>query len=242
MHTQQNSLFMQARASEKVYHEQLYRQKTLFSKGSWLAKPVQLVMDTFDQYFSDQKDVSILDLGSGVGRNAIPLAQRLEHTRAVTCVDILDVAIDQLRAYAKQYAVMDRIIPVRTAVEDFLIAQNTYDYMVSISCIEHVETKEILKRILQHMITGTKAGGVHCLMIQSDICWIDVENGMSLTPVVELNMQTEDLLALLRTCYEGWNIKTCSIKQWKVPMMYEEKNIILESDCVSFVAQKKKRL
>lgn len=59
------------RQEEKNYHEQ-YK---LFEAGSWLFKPVKTVMDLMN-HFDGQNNLQVLDLGSGVGRNSIPIAKK----------------------------------------------------------------------------------------------------------------------------------------------------------------------
>lgn len=61
------------RQEEKKYHDLCYEQYKLFEAGSWLYKPVKTVMDMLN-YLEEQKDLQILDLGSGVGRNSTPIA------------------------------------------------------------------------------------------------------------------------------------------------------------------------
>lgn len=80
------------RNEEKKYHDLCYEQYKLFETGSWLYKPVKTVMDLID-HFEGQKNLQVLDLGSGVGRNSIPLAQKIK-TLAVllhvlTCLILL---------------------------------------------------------------------------------------------------------------------------------------------------------
>ncbi len=63
------------RQEEKKYHDLCYEQYKLFETGSWLYKPVKTVMDLMD-YFEGKNNLQVLDLGSGVGRNSIPIAQK----------------------------------------------------------------------------------------------------------------------------------------------------------------------
>lgn len=66
------------RQEEKKYHDLCYEQYKLFETGSWLYKPVKTVMDMMD-YFERQNNLQVLDLGSGVGRNSIPIAQKIKN-------------------------------------------------------------------------------------------------------------------------------------------------------------------
>lgn len=65
------------RHEEKKYHDLCYEQYKLFETGSWLYKPVKTVMNLMN-YFEGRNNLQVLDLGSGVGRNSIPLAQKIK--------------------------------------------------------------------------------------------------------------------------------------------------------------------
>lgn len=97
------------RQEEKKYHDLCYEQYKLFEIGSWLYKPVKTVMDLID-YFEGQNNLQVLDLGSGVGRNSIPIAQKIQNSSGtVTCVDLLDSALTKLQNYSKEYGVINNI-------------------------------------------------------------------------------------------------------------------------------------
>ncbi|QTH45783.1 methyltransferase [Cohnella sp. LGH] len=84
------------REEERKYHEALYENQKLFAKGSWLAKPVRTVMEALES-FAAYDYVRVLDLGCGVGRNSIPIAQFLQaRSGEVVCVDLLVSALSKL--------------------------------------------------------------------------------------------------------------------------------------------------
>ena len=62
------------RKAEAESHTQAYTSYSLFSPGSWLAKPVKTVLELLP-LFEGCTQFAALDLGSGVGRNCIPVAQ-----------------------------------------------------------------------------------------------------------------------------------------------------------------------
>ena len=90
------SQLQQIRHAEELSHTEMYNSFALFAPGSWLAKPVRTVLELlplFDGYSSFRA----LDLGCGVGRNSIPIAQHFQNTPCrVDCVDILPLAIEKL--------------------------------------------------------------------------------------------------------------------------------------------------
>lgn len=64
------------RQAEAESHTQAYTNHSLFSPGSWLAKPVKTVLELLP-LFEGYTQFTALDLCSGVGRNCIPVAQHI---------------------------------------------------------------------------------------------------------------------------------------------------------------------
>ena len=96
------------RQEEKKYHDLCYEQYKLFEAGSWLFKPVKTVMDLMN-HFDGQNNLQVLDLGSGVGRNSIPIAKNKNTSGTVTCVDLLNSALTKLQIYSKEHDVFEAI-------------------------------------------------------------------------------------------------------------------------------------
>jgi methylase of polypeptide subunit release factors len=66
--------FNRARRKEIEYHEKFYAETELFQPGSWLSRPVKVVLESLPQ----KDNIQVLDLGCGVGRNSIPIAQQIQ--------------------------------------------------------------------------------------------------------------------------------------------------------------------
>jgi hypothetical protein len=66
--------FVRARRETIRYHEMLYRSTSLGARGSWLAHPHPLVMDSLGLV---TRPVHAYDLGAGVGRHTLPLVTGL---------------------------------------------------------------------------------------------------------------------------------------------------------------------
>ena len=97
------------RMEEKKYHDFCYENFSLFESGSWLHKPVKTVIELLEDY-KDQEYLSVLDLGSGVGRNSIPIAESMKNRWGkVICVDVLESAIDKLLLYSQKFGVEQSI-------------------------------------------------------------------------------------------------------------------------------------
>ncbi len=108
------------RHEEKKYHDSCYDNYKLFEPGTWLHRPVRTVLDLLSQ-FEDYERLDVLDLGSGIGRNSIPIAEFMKDGRGgqVVCVDFLESALGKLSEYAEQYEVSAFIEPVLSDIDHY---------------------------------------------------------------------------------------------------------------------------
>ncbi len=226
------------RNEERKYHDLCYEQYKLFGTGSWLYKPVKTVMDLMD-YFEGQTNLQVLDLGSGVGRNSIPIAQKIKNASGtVTCVDLLDSALTKLQTYSKEHDVFEVIKTEQAAIENYYIAPNTYNYIVAVSSLEHVQSEEDFKKVLHSMKKGTKIGGINCFIINSNIQEIDLHTNEELVALIEINLPTEDMLHLLKSIYKEWQEIEIEIKELAYNIVRNERHIQLKTNAITFVFQK----
>lgn len=197
--------FNRARKEEMDYHEKFYRENELFQPGTWISKPVKIAMDSFDLLELD--NINALDLGCGVGRNCIPLAQRLEGRHGmIYCVDLLHSAIDILNLNAKKYRVEDRIVPIVADAEYYEIQDNFFDYILACSCLEHVSAVESFHKVIKRMQLGTRNHGINCILMSTEVSEKDLESGVEREGLIELNMSTDSTFEILRREYTEWDI------------------------------------
>ncbi|EEK81137.1 hypothetical protein bcere0010_52630 [Bacillus cereus ATCC 4342] len=195
-------------------------------------------MDLMD-YFEGQNNLQVLDLGSGVGRNSIPIAQKIQNSSGtVTCVDLLDSALTKLQTYSKEYGVINNMKTEQAAIENYYIQRNTYDYIVAVSSLEHVQSEEGLKKVLHSMKEGTKSGGMNCLIINSNIQEIDLHTNEELDALIEINLPTEDMIHLLKSIYKEWKEIKVEIKELVYNIVRDERIIQLKTNAITFVVQK----
>ncbi|KAA0788761.1 class I SAM-dependent methyltransferase [Bacillus sp. BPN334] len=226
------------RNEEKKYHDLCYEQYKLFETGSWLYKPVKTVMDLMN-YFEGQNNLQVLDLGSGVGRNSIPIAQKIKNANGtVTCVDLLDSALTKLQTYSKEHDVFEVIKTEQAAIENYYIQPDTYDYIVAVSSLEHVKSEEDLTNLLHSMKKGTKTGGINCLIINSNIQEIDLHTKEELDALIEINLPTEHMIYLLKNIYKKWKEIKIEIKELAYNIVRNGKHIQLKTNAITFVVQK----
>jgi len=230
--------FHHARLEEMKYHEKFYGETTLFQPGTWLSKPVKVVMDLLEEVILD--NAKVLDLGCGVGRNSIPIAQRLQaFNGTVDCVDLLPIAIQKLMDHAEEYKVSDIIHAVTADAEYYEIQPDHYDYIVACSCLEHVTDIEAFKTVVSRMIEGTKADGINCILMSTEVREYHFDLNKEVDGIIELNLKTQEAIALLRDSYKGWDILIeRHIPQTVVETKYG-KDIEFRGNWLTFAARKK---
>lgn len=194
------------RREEKKYHDSCYENYTLFEKGSWLYKPVKTVLEQLS-LLKGKQDIRVLDLGSGVGRNSIPIANEIKSSNGkVVCVDLLSSAIKKLSQYCKEYGVEQVIELVQSDIAEYQIKQKEYDYIVAVSSLEHVASESIFDSVLEKMAAGTKEGGLNCIIVNSEVEEVDIETNEQLDALMEVNLKTEDMIHKIRGIYNGWEV------------------------------------
>ncbi|MEV5024586.1 class I SAM-dependent methyltransferase [Paenibacillus sp. LPE1-1-1.1] len=230
------------REEEKKYHEACYEQNRLFEEGSWLHKPVKTVLNLL-ALFDGAEPLSVLDLGCGVGRNSIPIAKAIqEHHRngQVVCVDLLESALLKLSSYGRQHGVSEWLKPVACDIGDYAIPWKEFDYIVAVSSLEHVRSETEFMKVLGQMNRGTKAKGINCIILNTNIVELDQQSGESLLPLVEINLDTAAAEQLLREAYSGWEVLDTHVKPLAFSIVRNERAILLKSDCLTYVVRKMK--
>lgn len=225
------------REEEKKYHDFCYDNYKLFEKGSWLYKPVKTVMNYLS--FFDKKELKVLDLGSGVGRNSIPIAEKIKGSGGkVVCVDLLDSAIEKLERYSRDFEVETAIELVQADIGDYPIKKDAFDYIIAVSSIEHVATEDIFDKVLQQMMEGTKVGGINCIIVNSEITEVEIETNKILDALMEINLPTDKMINKLKSIYEGWEVVNQSVKALEYPIVRNDKQVMLKTNAITYVGRK----
>lgn len=226
------------RAYEKSYHEAFYDTNQLFAQDSWLHKPVKTVMELLE-YFSKSSHIKVLDLGCGVGRNSIPIARQIQDQDGrVICVDLLQTAIEHLKKYSVMYGVEALLEDVVADISDYVIAPETFDYIVAVSSLEHVHSETAMDKLLLDMSLGTRSGGIVCLIVNSSVEEIDVETNQVLEPMIEVNLATDHLLRKLKDIYRGWEELHVLVKPLTFEITRNGKPVLLKTNAITFAVRK----
>ena len=226
------------RKAEAESHTQAYTSHSLFSPGSWLAKPVKTVMELLP-LFEGYTNFRALDLGSGVGRNCIPVAQRFSCIPCrVDCVDILELAIAKLNENAQQYGVENCIHGIVSAIDDYEIIADSYDLVIAISALEHIASQSAFEKKLTEIRDGLHHGGIACLIVNSGVMEHDKATGQELLPQFEVNLPTRQMQDLLENTFADWQGIKHTIVHQKYDIPRENGIADLETDVVTYVVRK----
>ena len=226
------------RESERKSHIEMYSNEELYKEGSWLRKPIKAVLDLLP-LFENYKELHVLDLGSGVGRNSLAIAQYFSKIPCrVECVDILDLAIEKLLDNAKEYGVETSVYGIVTPIENFVIKENDYDFILAVSALEHVDSKESLISKLKEINRGIRRNGIVCLIMNSEVSEKDKETGEVLEPQFEVNLSTKEMQEVLRQTFEGWEVLKDMVREQQYDVPREGKVSHLQTKVVTLIARK----
>ena len=228
----------QIRESEKKSHIKMYSSDEIYQSGSWLNRPIKTIKDIIPIFQGYQK-LRVLDLGCGVGRNSIFIAEEYKEIDCIVeCVDILELAIEKLSFNAEKYGVSEYIRGVVKPIEEYTIKENKYDFIIAVSALEHVETVESFLSKLEEIRDGICENGVVCLVMNSEVREKDKVTGEELPAQFEVNLKTKELQEILNWTFEGWTVLKTSVQEQQYDIPRESGICDLQTKVVSFVARK----
>ena len=224
------------RQAEARSHTEAYENLTLYAPGSWLSKPVK-ALEALLPLYEKERGLRVLDLGSGVGRNAIACAERLRDS-TVECVDILPMAIEKLRENAEKYGVSAQIRGVACPVDRFEVARDGYDLIIAASVLEHLDSRESAVRKLREIAAGIRTGGAVLIVMNTGVREWDCTSGESLPPQFEVNLPPAEVRGLLGDAFRGWEVlwDKCIHYEYQVPR--SGRNAEIHAEVVTFTARR----
>lgn len=226
------------RKNERKSHIEMYSNDELYKEGSWLRRPIKTVVDLiplFDKY----EEINVLDLGCGVGRNCICIAQHY-HNRLckIDCVDILDLAIEKLYANADEYGATLNICGIVKAIDDYQIRKNNYDLVMAVSSLEHVDSKKTFVSKLQEIEQGIRKDGIVCLVVNSNIKEFDKNTENEMPPQFEVNLPTEEIQMIFEETFGEWTVLKSTVVNQQYDIPRDSGICELKTSVVTFVARK----
>ena len=226
------------RESEKKSHIETYTNEKLYNINSWLQKPVKTVQDILP-LFGDYRELRVLDLDCGVGRNSIYIAEKYKNINCVVdCVDLLEIAIEKLKQNARDYNISENINGIIQSIEEYDICSNSYDFIMAISSLEHVDSEESFFKKLVEIKSGLRENGIVCLIINSDIREINSETNEALEAQFEVNLPTGKIQSFLDDAFLGWSVLKTSVRTQKYDIPRDSIISHLYTNVVTYVARK----
>lgn len=232
-----NERLLRIRENERKSHTEMYLNEELYNTNSWLQKPIKTVRD-ISLLFDEYSEIRVLDLGCGIGRNSIYIAERFKDKRCVVdCVDLLDIAIEKLMQNAKEHNVASNINGITKSIEEFKINTQSYDFIMAISALEHIDTEESFLLKLNEIKNGLKENGIACLVINSNVKETNLNTNESIDAQFEVNLSTEKLQKNLQEVFNGWEILKTSVTEQEYDVPRESFTSRLHTHVVTYVVR-----
>ena len=234
-----NSRVAKIRESERKSHTEIYTNEALYSSDSWLEKPIKTVKEIMP-YFQKNKSLRVLDLGCGVGRNSIFIADKFATKEChIDCVDILEIAIEKLQENANEHSVSNSIRGFVDTIEHFPIMKDTYDLIIAVSALEHVESEDVFLKKLKEIKESIKPNGIVCLVVNSEVREKKKDTNEELEPQFEVNLFSEKLQSYINGIFSEFETikSTLSLQEYDIPR--EEFISHLTTKVITYVGRRK---
>ncbi len=224
------------RKAEAQSHIDAYESLELYAPGSWLSKPVR-ALESLLPLYENRRGLRVLDLGSGVGRNAIACAKRLNDS-VVECVDILPMAIEKLRENAAVFGISEHIKGITAPVDSFRVEPCGYDIILAASVLEHLDARESAIRKMREIADGIRPGGAVLIVMNTGVREWDTATGEALPPQFEVNLPPEEVRALLDDAFRGWEVQWDTLIHQEYDVPRGERRVTISSEVVTFTARR----
>ena len=138
---------------------------------------------------------------------------------------------------------MDRRVTVRKIIRYslfgvYVIQANSYDFIMAVSALEHVDTKNTFIDKLVEIREGIRENGVVCLIINSNVRENDKATGNKVPAQFEVNLSTQELQTILNQIFIEWTILKTTVQEQQYDIPRENGVSDLKTSVVSFVARK----
>ena len=233
-----NDRLARIRESEKRSHTEIYTNEKLYQSDSWLQRPINTVQELLP-FFDEHTELRALDLGCGVGRNSIYIAQQFKAMDcSVDCVDLLEIAIEKLLENAAERGVSSQINGITQSIEAYKIQRNAYDLIMAISALEHIDSEVSFRKKLAEIRDGIREKGLVCLVINSNVTETSLATNKPLEAQFEVNLPTETIQAFLEETFSGWEVIKASVVPQQYDIPRESFTSRLNTNVVTYVARK----
>ena len=224
------------RRAEAESHTAAYGSLTLYAPGSWLSKPIR-ALEALLPLYETRRGLRVLDLGSGVGRNAIACARALPQSQ-VECVDILPMAIEKLMENAESFGVSGQIKGISAPVDGFSIEPEGYDMILAGSVLEHLDSRASTRKTLDAIFHGVRPGGAVLIVMNTGVREWDAQTGEALDPQFEVNLPPQEVRELLADTFRGWEVLWDKTIHYEYEVPRGARNVMISAEVVTFTARR----
>ncbi len=224
------------RRAEAESHTAAYESLTLYAPGSWLSKPVK-ALEALLPLYADREGLRVLDLGSGVGRNAIACARALKGAQ-VTCVDILPMAIEKLMENAETFGVDRQIQGIAAPVDGYPVELEGFDIILAGSVLEHLDSRASTLRTLDSICRGIRPGGAVMIVMNTGVKEWDVRTGETLDPQFEVNLPPEEARGLFADTFRGWEVLWDKTIHYEYEVPRGDRIAMISAEVVTYTARR----
>ena len=118
------------------------------------------------------------------------------------------------------------------------IDENKYDWVMAVSALEHIDTKESFIRKLYEIGNGIRKNGVVCLVVNANVREKDKNTGEPLPLQFEVNLGTEEMQELLMQVFSGWEVIKSTVQNQRYDIPREGRISDLKTSVVTLVVRK----
>ena len=233
-----NERLVRIRESERKSHTEIYTSQKLYHTDSWLKRPIKTVRE-IASHFDGYDALRVLDLGCGVGRNSIYIAERFQKIPCmIDCVDLLAIAIEKLLDNAQAHNVTSSINGITKSIEEYEIQSNSYDFIMAVSALEHMDSQESFLSKLFEIKEGLRKNGIVCLVINSSVEEMNTQTQEAIEVQFEINLPTDKLQSILSDVFCDFEILKTTVAEQEYDIPRESCISRLRTNVVTYAARK----
>jgi tellurite methyltransferase len=218
------------------YHEELYSSTPLGTSGTWLARPHSLVLAAIDLARGVGPAIAY-DLGAGVGRHTIPMAEGLPAGSRLVAVDLLPAAIALLEANCAAAGIADLVTTVVQDLETYEFEDAAAGLIVGFSALEHLSSPSAMSALLSRCAAATTGGGVVAIGVVADRTEL-LSDGSTRRAEVEFELSAEQALEILDEVFAGWAVERRNVRRGSVTERRGSMEYVLQSTLVQFIGRR----
>lgn len=134
--------------------------------------------------------------------------------------------------------VSENVCGIVASMEEYTIPNNSYDLIMSVSALEHVDSEEAFVKKLSEIREGICKNGIACLIINSNVREYDKITNEQVSAQFEINLPTEELQTILKGIFAGWRILKSTVREQQYDIPREWGVSDLRTRVVTFVVRK----